>query len=90
MSHSCFISNNRDEDVKMVLYEQLPKATDEKIKVKLLEPSEDEVTITEQNLVKFDLKLKARTSEKIVFAYEIEYPDQKFIQVKKEFLSTNL
>jgi len=86
ISRSCDIYNNRNEDIKIVIVDQLPKSTDERVKVTMTTPNENDVTLTTQNHIRRELVIKARDKERITLSYTLEYPEAKFICVVKEYL----
>jgi len=85
ITRSCYIHNNKDEEIKLTMFYQLPKATDNKVKIKIMEPSES--TLTEQNHVKYETIVKSRETEKVTFTFAIEYPDSKFLSYSQQFIS---
>jgi len=87
-SRSVDIHNNRDVDIKIILWDLLPKSTDERVKIKMTSPdeSEDRTFIkTDKFHIKRDLFIKARKKERVTFAYTIEYPENKYISIQKQF-----
>jgi len=87
-SRSVDIHNNRDEEIKLILWDLLPKSTDDKVKIKMTTPDETEgrgYRQTDKGHIKRNLSIGARKSERVTFAYTIEYPENKFISIQKQF-----
>lgn len=77
------IKNTTSNNIKIMLIEQLPLSSDDKIKVNLLEPiikSAQNVKINQENNLEFDLKIDAGKAVNIKVKYSIDYPVQEDIQ----------
>jgi len=72
------ISNNKGKDVKIDLFDNLPKSYDGQIKVRLVEPEisaeEPKIVLTPANNVQWKLSILAGEKKEISFQYTIEYP----------------
>jgi len=84
-SRSFYVQNNKDEEIKLTVFYQLPKSTNDKLDIKLTEPTTD-FKLTQQNHVQTNVTVKPRDSMKLTFGYTIEYPEAKFLNVVKQFL----
>jgi len=78
------LTNNKDEPITVIVFDQLPKSSDGNLKVKLSEPvipedvnNEDveaPLMLTPANNVRWKLTLKGGERMEIPFAYTVEYP----------------
>jgi len=71
------ITNNKEMDVKLSLFEQLPKSNTSNIKVKLLNPENTNdggpVKLTPANNLHWTHNLKSKEKITIPFVYTIEW-----------------
>jgi len=77
--HQITVKNTKSTDIKVVVYDQLPKSNDSQIKVKLLKPSIPEggtgdVSLTDANNLKWKKEIAAGKSVQIPFEYSLEWP----------------
>jgi len=78
------VTNNKEEDVVITLFEQLPKSADSSLKVKLLDPVipedvtdedlEAPLMLTPANNVRWKLVVKKGERLEVPFSYSIEHP----------------
>ncbi|MCR4892684.1 MAG: DUF4139 domain-containing protein [Lachnospiraceae bacterium] len=73
------VTNRRDDNVEVVIYDQLPVSTDEKITVEATELSGAAVE-EETGQVKWNLTLAPEQTEKRILSYTISYPKNTRIQ----------
>jgi len=77
------ITNNKDKDVTITMFDNLPKSNDSQIKVKLLNPEIQEgnelISITPANNVQWKFVLTAGEKTNVPFHYTVEYPVEKDI-----------
>jgi len=81
------ISNNKSEDIEVLVFQQLPFATDERIKINIKEPyikDNPNVSVDEFSLLKWRTKVKAGGKSKLRFCYNIEFPNDKEILFVKQ------
>jgi len=71
----------------MLVFDQLPKSEDDKIKVKVLNPSElskekssSETIINDFNNVRWVFDVGSQSEKKIVFQYSVDFPSDREIQ----------
>jgi len=72
------IANNKKTDAEIVLWDQLPVSTDQKIVVKLLDPKyvkdTDSLKRNKQDFLEWLMTLKPQESRTIPFSFSVEYP----------------
>ena len=72
------IVNNKKVDAELVLWDQLPVSTDQKILVKLIEPKyskdTDSLKKDKQDVFEWLINLKPQESRTIGFSFSVEYP----------------
>jgi len=77
------ITNNKNKDVTITMFDNLPKSNDSTIKVKLLEPEIQDgnelISITLANNVQWKFVLPAGEKRNVPFHYTVEYPVEKDI-----------
>jgi len=74
------IKNSKSVDVLVVVYEQVPLSSDEKIKVKLIEPDpkkEKNVTLNASNNLEWRLTIAAGQKQDLDYQCIIEWPQNK-------------
>ncbi len=71
------IANYRDESVRLTLFDQVPVAKDEEIKVKFEESSIKPTEQTELGVLSWKLKLKPREEKELQFEYLVEHPKNR-------------
>ncbi|HDQ46393.1 MAG TPA: mucoidy inhibitor MuiA family protein [bacterium] len=69
------IENHRNTAETVRVIDQLPLSRDEKIRVRLLDPPEDEVRIDSQNRVEWRVPLNPGEKKTLPFRFEVEYPE---------------
>jgi uncharacterized protein (TIGR02231 family) len=73
------ITNNKKLDAEIVVWDQLPVSTDQKIVVKLIEPKytkdTDNLKKDKQDIFEWLLVLKPQESRTIGLSYSVEYPN---------------
>jgi len=83
MVHKIIIQNNKDSEIAISVYAQLPLSESSQIKVRLdspeINPNEAHptVTLSDANIVKWKEKIPAKNKITIPFAYTIEYPNEE-------------
>jgi len=82
------ITNNKDEEIDITVFDQIPIAADESIKVKILEPPEETVVITPSKLAKFVLKVPAQSTESLNFSYIVGWPEKSEIEYYTQKVKT--
>jgi len=72
------ITNNKSKNVKIELFDNLPKTFDSQIKVKLIAPelsdSDQKIQLTPANNMLWKLALSPGENTEVLFNYIIEYP----------------
>jgi uncharacterized protein (TIGR02231 family) len=72
------VTNAKKTDVEIVLWDQLPVSTDQKLVVKLLDPKYQKDTEAlkknNQDMLEWLMTLKPGESRKLPFSYSVEYP----------------
>ncbi|TGZ59483.1 hypothetical protein CRM22_009049 [Opisthorchis felineus] len=88
------VTNSYPRSLQIMVIDQLPVSTDDKLKVQLLEPpvknldrydSTKPVRITKNRTVEWDVKLSPYESRELVLKYQVEHPIMKQINI----ISTN-
>ncbi|MCP4155913.1 MAG: mucoidy inhibitor MuiA family protein [bacterium] len=83
------VTNNKKEEVEVVIWDQVPLPADQKIKINFIAPKFDkttdgtEVIKTKYNLIEWRYNLKPYEKKKIPFKYSVEYPKDHEIKIKK-------
>jgi hypothetical protein len=80
------LRNGRNEPVNISLFEQLPLSSEDRAKVKLLEPTDLEkngVVLNEHNNLRFQFVLQPQEKKTIKVEYEISYPTDKEISIEE-------
>lgn len=72
------VRNNKKESVELILKDQYPLSTDEKIEIELLKDSGASVN-EEIGVLTWELKLKPGETERVRISYKIRYPKDKII-----------
>lgn len=67
------ITNGKKQDIDIDIEDQIPVATNEKIKVKLLEQGNANYNST-SGILKWLIKIKPTDTKKLQFSYSVEYP----------------
>jgi uncharacterized protein (TIGR02231 family) len=91
ISRTCVLTNNKEEDVSIAMFEQLPKSSDSEVKVKLTDPeipsnvdAEDmdaPVMLSPANNVRWFFGLKAGEKREVKINYTIEWAaDREIIE----------
>ncbi|CAF1011597.1 unnamed protein product [Didymodactylos carnosus] len=94
VKHETKIKNLKANDICIYVYDHLPLSTDEKIKVKLLQPQDIgklkehsitsvSVIINDDNNMEWKVLLKAKEECKLPLEYLIEWPKEKQIEYKE-------
>eukprot|EP01121_Diplochlamys_sp_Union-15-3_P016235 TRINITY_DN5488_c0_g1_i1.p1 TRINITY_DN5488_c0_g1~~TRINITY_DN5488_c0_g1_i1.p1 ORF type:complete len:599 (+),score=130.40 TRINITY_DN5488_c0_g1_i1:55-1851(+) len=81
-THTTVITNNKMEEVEVLVFQQLPFSKDEKIKVSVKEPNiqkDSDVSVDEYSLLKWRVKIKPGAEAKLRFSYLVEHPADKDI-----------
>ncbi|XP_041355009.1 protein F37C4.5-like isoform X1 [Gigantopelta aegis] len=87
------VKNSHDYAISVELRDQLPRSSDEKIKVTLIEPTIDmkhpeknqDVSLTKNNHVVWQLKLDKQETREITLRYSVEHPASEEIESKEVF-----
>jgi uncharacterized protein (TIGR02231 family) len=78
------VTNKKGVDVELVLWDQLPVSTDQKLVVKLIDPKyqkdSDSLKKNSQDMFEWLLSLKPGESRKIGFSYSVEYPQDYLLE----------
>ncbi len=69
------LSNNRKTEEKIFVFDQLPVAMNEKIKMELINPSETEAKFNQNNELVWQLKLNPGETKIIPLKFIIEFPN---------------
>jgi len=87
-NHLITVKNTKSIQVSVVVYDQLPLSSDEKIKVKLIEPNlkdpaKDlfEIKLNKFNNLEWRMKIEAGKKAEVPFNYDIEWPKDKEIDI---------
>lgn len=67
------ITNGKKQDADIILEDQIPVSTNEKIKVKLLDQAGASYTAS-TGILKWAIKVKPSETKKLQFSYTVEYP----------------
>ncbi|RPH31177.1 MAG: mucoidy inhibitor MuiA family protein [Bacteroidales bacterium] len=67
------ITNGKKQEVDIIIEDQIPVSSNEKVKVKLIEQGGANYTTT-TGMLKWPIRIKASETKKIQFAYTVEYP----------------
>ncbi|MEO0793688.1 MAG: mucoidy inhibitor MuiA family protein [Verrucomicrobiota bacterium] len=78
------IKNNRTDAIDMVLWDQIPMASDEEIEVRLIEPrysgkDTDELVLTNEKFIEWGLKVDGKATTAVPFVYSIEHPEEMLV-----------
>lgn len=68
------ITNGKNRDVKVVVKDNYPVSLNEKIKINLIEPKKQDVEISKDGIIKWNLILKPRSKKTLKLKFSIEYP----------------
>jgi len=82
VQRSIIIKNTKDVEVSVVLYDQLPQSSDDKIKVKLIEPDlkkSQNVKINASNNLEWRFQIPPGKKQEIELQYVIDWPQNKEI-----------
>ena len=77
------IKNTSQNKAKILLVDNLPLSSDEKVKVKLLEPvikKDSNIRLNKSNNLEFDLIIESGKKEEITIKYLIEHPSDKQVE----------
>lgn len=81
------ITNNKNFDISVIAYLELPSASDENIVIKKLEPADNHKSVTidiPSNVLQWKLNIPAGESKETKLVYSIEYPsDNKLFYAKQ-------
>jgi uncharacterized protein (TIGR02231 family) len=86
--HETHLTNTKSTEVTVYVYEQVPLSSDEKIKVKLIQPdlrSKEQgfngtVTMNDANNLEWKCVLQARGECRLPLEYTIEWPKEKRVE----------
>jgi len=82
--HVTEITNNKNIPINVLVLDQLPRATDEKIIVTIIKQTlEEAVTIDDNNIIQWFFELGERSSVTIEFGFEIEFPKANYVLIDK-------
>ncbi len=70
------LSNTKSTEEGVRVLDQLPISRDEKIKIELLAPNENEVQIDHQKRIKWNVRLKPGETKRLPLKYAIEFPKE--------------
>ena len=78
------ITNNRRDKVNLVMWDQIPMSSDERIKVELHQPryskDSDTLKMNEQKFIEWLFELEPAQEVKVPFEYLVEYPKDMILQ----------
>lgn len=69
------LTNNRKTEEKISVFDQLPVAMNEKIKIELITPSKNEAKFNENNELVWQLKLNPGETKIVPLKFVVEFPD---------------
>jgi len=69
------LTNNRKTEEKISVFDQLPVAMNEKIKIELITPSKNEVKFNQDNELVWQFKLNPGETKIIPLKFIVEFPD---------------
>ncbi len=75
------ITNGKKQEVDIVIEDQIPVSSNEKVKVKLVEQGGANYN-TSTGMMKWELKLKPSETKKLVFSYSVEYPKGSMVSLE--------
>lgn len=89
--HETHLTNTKSSEVIVCVYEQVPLSSDEKIKVKLIQPdirSKEQsvnctVTMNDANNLEWKCILQPRGEYRLPLEYSLEWPKDKHIEFKQ-------
>jgi uncharacterized protein (TIGR02231 family) len=89
--HETHLTNTKSSEVTVHVYEQVPLSSDEKIKVKLIQPDlrskeqgvNSTVTMNDANNLEWKCVLQARGECRLPLEYTIEWPKDKRVEFKQ-------
>ena len=73
------LSNNRKTEEMIWIYDQLPIAMDEKIKIELVEPEIKKDDLSNDRTLEWHLKLNPGEKKNIPIKYQIEFPKNQAV-----------
>ena len=77
------IKNTKSIEVKVRVYDQLPRSLDEKLKVKMITPNLNSVTYVKldqiTNNLEWEFNVPAGARVRVPFSYELEWPKDKYL-----------
>lgn len=73
------MTNNRKTEESIRVYDQLPIAMNEKIKIELLNPMIKEDEMDNDRKIEWDLKLKPGEKNILPFKYLVEFPKNQTV-----------
>jgi len=78
MKYNTVIRNNKKNPITVLIYDQLPFASDKSIRVTVKEPADNsEYTISEESIMKRSITLNPTKERGLKLTYVIEYPSEK-------------
>jgi uncharacterized protein (TIGR02231 family) len=78
MKYNTVIRNNKKNPITVLIYDQLPFASDKSIKVTVKEPADSsEYTVSEESIMKRSITLNSGAHKGLKLVYIIEYPSDK-------------
>jgi len=80
VEHKTTISNSKNVNISIIVSDELPLSLEEQIKVKVLEPEDlkkANAKVTDQNIIQWEVEVKALGSIQIPFRYSVEWPTDK-------------
>jgi len=76
--YNTVIKNNKKNPIRVLVFDQLPFASDKSITVKVKEPAEpSEYTVSEESIMKRTVTLNPAEEKRLRLVYVIEYPSDK-------------
>ena len=73
------VTNNRKTEESIRVYDQLPIAMNEKIKIELLNPTIKEDEMDNERKIEWHLKLKPGEKKILPFKYMVEFPKNQTV-----------
>lgn len=77
------ITNNKSEEIKIILEDQIPISTDDNIRVTLRQPDpsrDDKVTLSDQNMIQWNLTLKPGETVEKDLVFRVQFPRDEIVR----------
>jgi len=78
--YNTVVKNNKKNPITVLIYDQLPFASDKSIKVTVKEPADSsEYTVSVEGIMKRSVTLNPSDSKRLKLTYVVEYPSEKHL-----------